>query len=180
MKERSNIAITEQDIFNFVFYPDTLSEEKRSTIKENKSFSEAIEFYQNLKSEIDSKLDYSIKKKIAQKIPAYSLPKMIELHPLKDVDLQKKPHRLAADSEKELKPRITAKTFVDDEKDYMVKILQNGEKTKVFVFSTQDEILENFNIYLEPQQLEFHFKDNSEPLILQGKVEIDKIRIHFD
>lgn len=180
MKQNNKIQITEQDIFNFVFYPETLSEEKRKAIEENKSFSEAIEFYQNLKSEIDSKLDYSIKKKIAEKIPVYSLPKMIELHPLNDINFQKKTYRLAADSETELKPKITTKTFVDDEKDYMIKILQNGEKTKIFVFSTQDEILENFNIYIEPQKLEFHLKDNSEPLILEGKVEIDKIKIHFE
>jgi hypothetical protein len=179
MEENKNIQVTEQDIFNFVFYPDTLTEEKKNIIIKDSSFSEAVDFYMNLKREISSNLDLTTKRMVAKKISAYSLPSVIVLHQLKE-PAKERPSRLAADSETELKPRITTKTFVDDEKNYMVKILQNGKSTKIFVFSTQDEILENFNLYIEPQELEFHFKDNTEPLVLEGKLEIENIKIHFE
>ncbi len=180
MKDKTYIKITEQDIFNFIFYPNEIIEEKRDLISQNESLAEIVEFYKNLKVDIDSKFDFSIKKKIAEKIPVYSLPKVIELYQLKYLNPEKKLNRLAADSEKELKPKITTKTFIDEDKDYLVKVLQNGNNTKIFVFSTKDEIIENFNLFIEPLELEFYLKDNTEPLILEGKVEVDKIRIHFD
>lgn len=180
MKEYNNIQITEKDLFNFVFHPDSINEEIKKTISEDKSISNVIKFYEAMKEEILNILDYSTKRLIAKKIPEYKLSNVVELHQLQAAQPQKKSYRLAADSDKELKPKIITKTFVDDEKNFMVKVLINGGNTKIFVFSTQDELLENFNLYIEPNNLEFHFKDNTEPLILEGRIEVEKIKIHFD
>ncbi len=181
MRTNLNIVVTEKDIFNFVFFPDSLSEEKKNLLLSDDSFSEPISFYQNMKAEISKPIDYKTKKLIADKISAYSLPKLVKLIQLKTASpLRKKPSRFAADSEYVLKPKIVTKTFVDEDKDFLVKILQNGNQSKIFVFSTNDEIIENFSILLEPQKLEFHLKDNSEPLIIDGSIDVEAVNIYFN
>ena len=69
---------------------------------------------------------------------------MIDLYPLKESSKSiQSSSRLAAAS-KELTPKMTTKTFVDNEKDYLIKVLNYSDMTKVFVFSTKDEDSKEF------------------------------------
>ncbi len=68
---------------------------------------------------------------------------------------------------------------MDDGKDYLIKVLTYGSNTKVFVFSTHDEIVKNFDIIIEPQNLKFHLDDNTEPLKIEQAIEADLVRIEF-
>jgi len=181
MKDRKeNIAIDEQDLFYSVFFPENISAEKTSYIETDKSFAEILEFYRNLKSNSESKPNDALKRKIAKRIPAYSLSNVIQLYALKDSLLPKQNgNRLAADS-KELKPKMTTKTFVDNDKEYLIKVLNYADITKVFVFSTKDEVVKNFDMIIEPHNLKFHFEDNSEPLIIEHTIEAEKIEIRFN
>lgn len=174
-----NIVIDEQDIFNFVFYPGLVSADKTDKISNDKSFSEAIEFYKQLKINSTREHSDSLKKAIARKIPDYSFVNVITLYPLKVPQIGKKEkHRLAAGSV-DLAPKMTTKTFVDNEKEYMIKVLSYEKSTKIFVFSTNDEVVNNFDITIEPQNLKYHFDDNSEPLQLDQVIEVEKIKLSF-
>ena len=176
---QKNTYINEQDIFNYIFYPESLSAEKRLEISENGSFGEMLLFYKQLKTDLGKPLDQSIKIKLASKISAYTLSNIVIMHPLKLPNpVKPKTNRLAAAST-ELKPQTTTKTFVDNEKDYMIKVLNYGETTKVYVFSTKDEVIKDFNIIIEPQHLEYHLDDNSEPLVLDKLIDADSIRLQF-
>jgi hypothetical protein len=86
---------------------------------------------------------------------------------------------LAAASENNIAPKMETKTFVDDGKDYLIKFLTYGNNTKVFVFSTHDEVIKNFDIIIEPQNLRFHLVDNTEPLKIDQAIEADAVRIEF-
>jgi len=57
--------------------------------------------------------------------------------------------------------------------------LNYGDKTKVFVFSTKDEVVRNFDIVIEPNKMIYHFEDNSEPLKIYEPIETEKIEIRF-
>ncbi len=103
------------------------------------------------------------------------MKKIDEIYPERD-----EKYRLAAASETELIPRINIKTFIDDSRDFIIKVLESETNTKIFVFSTQNLIINNFKIFIEPQNLELYFNDNSQPLILSDKLEIDSIKIFFD
>lgn len=174
-----NIIIDEQDLFNFVFYPDLLSENKRKKILNDESLSDVIEFYKQLKSNSARELSNSLKKAIAKKIPVYSFVNVITLYPLKVPQIVKKEkHRLAARSV-DLAPKMTTKTFIDNEKEYMIKVMSYEKSTKIFVFSTNDEVVNNFDITIEPQNLKYHFDDNSEPLQLDQVIEVEKIQLSF-
>lgn len=167
--------ISEQDLFNYVFFPESISEDKKVMISEDKSLHETIEFYRMLKENNGNSSDRSLREQIARKIPAYSLPKVIMLHRMKE-PVRSKPNgnRLAAGS-KELKAKMTTRTFVDNDQEYLIKVLNYGNMTKVFVFSTKDEVVKNFDLIIEPHNLHYHFEDNTEPLKIAQAIEAESI-----
>ncbi len=175
------MSIEEQDIFNYAFFPDSLEVSKKKLIEQDKTLTETINFYQKLKVSQNRKSGRDLKEKLANKIPAYSLLNEIYLYPLKGIReprINKK--RLAADSEsKNLSPRMMSETFTDEAREYMIKILKYESKTKVYVFSTKNEIVKNFELVVEPSKIRYHFKDNSEPLILDEIIGAENIRIEF-
>lgn len=177
-ENKENIEITEQDVFNFVFFKESLSIEKQSLIGKDNSYKDMLDFYAVLKNNTVEKIDESLKQSFASKIPAYSLSNVIHLFQLRDPEIKQNGKRLAADS-KELKPKMTTKTFVDNDKEFLIKVLNYGDQTKVFVFSTKDEIVKNFDIIIEPHNLKYHFEDNSEPLKIDKPIEAEKIEIRF-
>lgn len=177
--ENKNILLDEQDLFNYVFFPDMVEKEIKLKIETDISYQKILEFYGQLKKDSANPIDDTVIKMISNKISAYRLLNVVRLYPLHEPAAAKKIiNRYAADS-KELKPKMTTKTFVDNDKEYMIKVLNYGEMTKVFVFSTKDEIVRNFEIIIEPHNLKYHFKDNSEPLKIEKPIEAEKIEIRF-
>lgn len=179
-KEKNNKMINEQDIFTYVFFPKKLSSDKRQIIASDKTLEDTIEFYRHLKRHSENEPSRSLQKKIAAKIPAYKLADVIYLYPLKDSKSQYQNGSHMAAATKELIPKMTTKTFVDNEKDYLIKVLNYSDSTKIFVFSTKDEVVKNFEIILEPQNLKYHFENNSEPLIINHMIDAEKILLRFD
>jgi hypothetical protein len=173
------MIIDEQDLFYFVFFAEKLSEEKRQLIEADKSLSETVEFYMQLKLNSEKELTSSIKKKLAEKIPSYKLNDVIELYSLKSPVTQNQNDSRMAASTRELTPKTTTKTFVDSDKDYLIKVLNYGNETKVFIFSTKDEVVKNFDIVIEPKNLTYHLEDNSEPLIIDHSIDAEKIQLRF-
>ena len=112
--------ITERDIFSFVFFPETLSEEKIEFLERKGDNFEPVEFYRKLKEAISSDLSPETRRKIAEKIPAYKLPIAIELFPVKD-NFPKRtsdvPILAAASAAEE--PAVTAQTFIDKNKTFL-------------------------------------------------------------
>jgi hypothetical protein len=179
-EEKNKMMINEQDIFTYVFFPEKLSSDKCQIITSDKTFEEAIEFYTHLKQNSRKELNRSLQKKIAEKIPAYKLADVIVLYPLVASKTQNQNGNHMAAATKELTPKMTTKTFVDNEKDYLIKVLNYGNETKVFVFSTKDEVVRNFDIVIEPKNLTYHFEDNSEPLVINHSVDAEKIQLKFN
>lgn len=68
-------TVTEQDIFNYVFYTDLLSKEEIESIGSNEKNHELIEFYKKQKEEFNISIKVDIKKKLASRIPAYNISK---------------------------------------------------------------------------------------------------------
>lgn len=177
-KKDKKTTIDEQDLFNYVFFPDTLEKEITLLIESDSTWADIIEFYKHLKADSKNMPDDSLKRKLASKIPAYSLSNIIQLYALKETARPKQNGRLAAAST-ELKPGISTKTFIDGDKEFLIKVLSSDNKTKVFVFSTKEEVVKDFDLIIEPKELEYHMEDNSQPLEIKGPIEIDKIELRF-
>lgn len=170
--------ITEKEIFDFVFFPSALPEEKQVYIRDNAGLSAHINFYEELKSQLQQRAERSFKKIIASKIPAYKLVNEVELNGFENNAGNGGKLRLAAAS-REFVPQLTTQTFIDEEKEYLVKILTDKTQTKIFVFSTQNSTLKNFRIIIEPTHLEFQMADNSEPLLINKPITAERIKINF-
>jgi len=178
-KNKENIEITEQDVFNFVFFKESLSLEKQEIIENDIAYKDMLDFYIALKNNTVEKPNEKLKRILANQIPAYSFDNVIHLYRLKDPIQKQNGNRLAADS-KELKPKMTTRSFVDNNKEYLIKVLNYGGQTKVFVFSTKDEVVKNFDIIIDPHNLKYHFDDNSEPLKIEQNIDAEKIEIRFN
>ncbi len=172
------MKITETDIFNFVFHPSLLDDEKSNYLKTIENSTDAIIFYKELKSDLEMNLSFTEKRLLAEKVPVYRLWATFELLPVPEKIVKKKNGRLAAAST-ELIPSISTKTFIDGDKEFLIKVLSSDNKTKVFVFSTKEEIVKDFDLIIEPKELEYHMEDNSQPLEIYGTIEIDKIELRF-
>lgn len=176
--EKRNRTIKEHDLFNYVFFPDSVKSETKEQIETDPTFNQLIEFYKKLKLNSSIKPDEELKKKIASKIPEYRLSTSIPLYPLNNPITKKNGLRLAANSI-DLNPKLTTKTFVDNDNEYLIKVLNCGDFSKVFVFSTRNEVVKNFDIVIEPHNLKFHFNDNSVPLKIDQSIVVEKIEIRF-
>ena len=73
MSENKNI--TELDIFNFVFFNETLPRKKRKYIEQHEDKFEMLNFYRKQKDSIEQSLKEETQKRIAAKIPAYKINK---------------------------------------------------------------------------------------------------------
>lgn len=173
--------ITEKDIFDFVFYPELISKEKVKFLETSSDFREEIEYYSTLKNVLSEELTSETRKKIASKISAYSLANVIYLYPVEDMKKHKRSNGivLAAASPEE-KPKVTTKTFYDEEKTYIIKVINYEKSSKVFIFSTQYELIKDFELNILPQNLKYHIADNSGPLELDFNVEPESISLEFN
>jgi len=174
------MKVTERDIFNFVFYPEMVSEEIWSFLSSIEDTSENVIFYKQLKSSLEMKIKPTVQSEIAKKINVYELRNVIILYPMHNPVKEKKHDYLVlAAASDDNTPKMVTKTFVDDGKDYLIKILTYGNKTKVFVFSTHDEIVKDFDIVIQPQNLRFHIEDNTEPLKIDQAIEAEQVSLEF-
>ncbi|MCX8010292.1 MAG: hypothetical protein N3A61_04015 [Ignavibacteria bacterium] len=171
------MQITEQDIFNFVFFEDSVTEETRIFLKASNQYREEIDFYQSLKKSLEMNLTLDEKRQIAEKIPIYQISNLIELFPVViKVENQNSRLHLAASSAAMLN-RVIADTFKDEKLEYLIRAIQEGDKIKLFVFSTSEQKISNFQLKLYPSQKEFYLEDNSNPLELNSAEKIEKIEL---
>ncbi|MGQ9799852.1 MAG: hypothetical protein ACUVRG_11310 [Ignavibacterium sp.] len=73
------LDITEQDLFNYVFFPESLSPEIIHFFGNSKEFSDEIEFFIELKSSINKELSLEEKRELADRKQSYHFNKIIIL-----------------------------------------------------------------------------------------------------
>jgi hypothetical protein len=183
---RLNDKITEKDLFDFVFFPALLSKEKFLYLENSNDFSNEIEFFTELKRSLQKEISDEERILISKKIPAYSFDvsnstaKIIHLYPVEVPKKKVKGLILAAASENNGKSKVTSRTFYDDNKTYIIKVINYENSSKIFVFSTLDEMIKNFDIIILPQKLKYHLKDNTEPLLLDFNIDPENIVLEFN
>lgn len=173
------MKVTERDIFNFVFFPGSLCDEIKAFLSAIEDTSEAVIFYKEMKSALNEELSPLIKKKIAKRIEAYKSTNIIQLYPVEEISKKRNGIVLAAASVEE-KPKIITKTYYDTDKTYIIKVINYTDNSKIFVFSTQQEVIKDFEIIILPENKKYHCNDNSLPLELSTPIEAESIQIEFN
>jgi len=169
--------ITEQDIFNYIFFRAKVSDEKINEIVTDEQYAHAVEFYNSLKSETERSLSFSEKRRLAAKIPFYKFNGEYELLPF-SVDDSENGMRLAART-KNNEESGSAISFLSETKELLCRIVPTPNQRLLYCFSINQEELKNFKLVLHPSEIMFDCKSNSEPVIIPAELAIEKISIEF-
>ena len=160
------MKITEQDIFNYVYYPEKLDSKVIEYIGLNKKlFEKQIEFCKNTLSELNN-----IKNKNS---------KLITLKKLQSLKIEQKPsYYLAADSVS-LDKSIKTETFINADNNLIVKVISYNDKTKIFILNEKNDIIKNFKLIVKPSNISYNIKSSSEPIELPAGLDIEGIDVEI-
>lgn len=175
------MKITERDLFDFVFNPEILSQEKAEYLKSSQIFEEEINLFKLIKQSLTEELDDSIKQQIKAKIPLYQPLKVYTLFPIQDNSKKKKNGTavFAAASPQD-KTFVTTQTFIDEANHYLIRLLNFKSSSKIYVFSTIEKTMENYKIIIRPSGQIFEQADNSSPIEINKPLSVEKIDLQFN
>ena len=71
-------------------------------------------------------------------------------------------------------------TYINDEKNFLVRLHKDKNKYKIFVFSTIQEKLKNLHLTFSPAEETISLKDNQSPFLISLSQMPDKIEIRFN
>ncbi|MFO7523880.1 MAG: hypothetical protein R6W68_00360 [Ignavibacteriaceae bacterium] len=172
--------ITEKDIYNYIFFPHLVDEEKKIIMTESADYAGLIDIYREIKSGSEKIPDHAIKNSLAAKIRLYDYNRFFRL---KNVEGEKPKRKreftiLAAASEDE-KPSVTAKSFLDEKNQYLIRIVKTNDKTKIYSFSANEQEIKNFKLTVLPSGKEFLMNDNSAPLEIDEDLMIEEVQLEL-
>ena len=162
---KKKISITEEDLFQFVFYIEELPEEKRIYLKENQGlFAQELDFLKSSKGNIISGSDN---------------PPSKVIHLKKDTTVTRSNSsrlRLAAASDTITK-NIETSTFNDRGQNYIVRQVIEKDKNQLFLFPKVENISQKISITLFPSKLKYHSTKTSTTIDLPLDISVDEILI---
>lgn len=167
----------ERDLFNYIFYPTILSEERKNYILNNLVlFKREIELLSSIKSSLTEKITESVRKQIINKIKSFNRKTEIKLCKINYGGVDSDNLVLAADSPK-LERKMRADTYIGSDSRFLIKIITNENENKIFVFNENISEMENIKIRIKPSNDIFSFNSTDNPLIIKPKKEISDISI---
>lgn len=160
------MEISEQDIFNYVFYPDKLLPAKYRYIKANMSlFERQIKLCENTFSALKDSVKGENRIITLIKKPAKYIP-------------QKPQYYLAADSIK-MDKSIRTETYIDNGNNILVKAVYYPDKTKIFLFNEGDKSVGDFRLIIKSADRSFQIDNFNEPVELPSGLDIQNIIIEL-
>lgn len=143
--------ITEKELFTYIFYPDELSEDIFNYISKNISkFSREIEMLAQLKKILDEEVPENVMKKISDKIEQREKIIEVKLSKLEeDYKTFSAAFFLAAQSN-EVKSNFKSETYVDEEKRFLIKIISDVKKCRIFFFDNENEKKSRYFLRIYP------------------------------
>ena len=174
------MTITEKDIFNYVFFKDTLDKEKITEIEEDNKMLSQIDFYKELKKNLLQDISNDTKKKLNAKIQAYNLADVITLFPQELPDTSKRIKLLKYAAASEMENASSVLTYINEDKNYLVRLHKDENKYKIFVFSTLQDKLKNLQLTFSPSGEIISLKDNQSPFLISLSQIPDKIEVKLN
>ena len=174
------MAITEKDIFNYVFFKETLDSAKVTDIQENKSIHKQLLFYKELKEYLSQDISNNTKRKLAGKIPSYTLENVITLFPQELPDNSRRIKLLKYAAASSMDRTASVLTYINEDKNYLVRLHKEENKYKIFIFSTLQKELKNLQLTFSPSGETISLKDNQDPFLISLSQMPDKIEVRLN
>lgn len=172
------MEINEKDIFLFVFYPSKLDEDVFRYIDEGKDRFPQINIYREINDSLGREVSPSVKQKLSGKIPAYKLTVVYELFPWTiEASETNDVNPVLAAATVEVQPENLSKTFIDKEKNIVIRLIGTTKRSRLYVFPVTGDKFGEFSLTLNPGQQKFYFRDSLESKIIENVPEIHSISI---
>ena len=174
------MPVTERDIFDYVFFKETLKAEKITEIEENTNIQSQIVFYKELKEYLSLDISDDTKRKIAEKIPAYIMENVFTLFPQELRDTSKRIRLIKYAAASDVDTKTSVLTYINEEKKYLIRLHKEENKYKIFVFSTLQDKLKNLQLTFSPSGETISLKDNQSPFLISLSQMPDKIEVRLN
>lgn len=169
---KNKIKISEEDIFKFVFNPESLVTEKLNYLSQNQDhFAKEIEFCKGMNL-VDDNVAESVAANVIQKINNQNI---IELFPQDDVHLNEQGIKLAAASASAKQSKLQT-SFSDAELNYLIRLVSTNSQLLLYFF-TNDKGKKQFRIKFFPSENEYVINDTSIPIEILEESTIQKVVI---
>lgn len=172
--------ITEQDIFNFVFFPQVVDEDKKRYISQRSELRSLVDFYRSIKDESDKPISEKVKQDLSLKINGYSYRFFFRLKKVENVPTQKNSEMvvLAAATDED-EPEVIAKSFIDENNQFLIRVIKTKGITKIYSFSSDNQEIHNFKLKVLPSGRDFLVDNNSKPLELKEELDFEEIQLEL-
>ncbi|MCX6152347.1 MAG: hypothetical protein NTX22_17610 [Ignavibacteriales bacterium] len=174
------MQISEKDIFDYVYYRETLPVNKLKYIDENYSlYTKEIEYYKSFHNSIDTEIKDGLSNKFFAEI-SESKPKTITLYP-KQIELAQgeDQYHLAADSVN-LIAKTGSQSFTNSESTILVKLLTKDNKTQIYVFSTTNKLIKNIKLTFSPPGKTFSMENNKTFIEVPEALTVEGIQMTYE
>ena len=171
------MKIVEREIFDFIFFPEALDKEKFIFLSTTDLFDNELELLLDIKEKYEKNIPLNIIEKIKSKLTTITSNSIIRLEK-KKVPLQYSTDHLvlAADSQlKNTKQKI--QTFEDADSIYLIKLIEDEELTKIYLFTRNNKEIHPVKIKLEPSGEYYIFENQNKPIIITEKQQITGISL---
>ncbi|MFA5804588.1 MAG: hypothetical protein WC879_08080 [Melioribacteraceae bacterium] len=164
---QNHIKIREEDIYRFVFSPETLSKDKFDYLTANRErFKVEIALCLEITNTSNTEEIRSLTEAVLQKINS---PNVIKLLPQISKPIEENGLKLAAASVLKEK-KSNSMSFTDSESKYLVRIVKTDSQNLLYLF-TEDKTKQKYIIKLFPSEVEYQITDISQPIeIIEEKV----------
>ncbi len=171
---RENIILKEQDLFNFVFFRREIDSKKLLFLEESRYIFN-LTLFKNIKEGLSENLPVFIKEKIKNRIKCYNPIENIILNPIKEVK-----HDDAPPADSTEKHAVSKSTFIDESNIYLIRLINYEDSSRLFLFSRNEEKINNYKLIMSPGNETFIVKNNVIPLEIDHKVTVTGIELIFE
>ena len=170
--------IDEQDLFNYVNFPEKLSEEKKRYIASNPDlFKDELDFLNSIPKYDGSVLQADVKLKMHLTKLGKNPKQIFRLVKLNSNPVQQNNIRTLAADSASTNESPKSISFSDAAASFLIKVIINKDNTKIYTFTSHNEELNNFSLFLKPSGGIHHLQSNKTHITLDHCLFIESIEL---
>ncbi|MBI9072334.1 MAG: hypothetical protein JEY94_12095 [Melioribacteraceae bacterium] len=166
------MQITEKDLFDFIFHRATLEWPKIKFILNDKFLLNYIQFYKNLKKELNlPEISNDVKIKLFQKIPSYKLESQYILTPLQGNANKRIDY---------IDDELHLNLYSSSNNEFFAKEFREKDGARLYLFSVHFSQIQNLDVIMKPSNDKFHLVNNSKSLYIENFNRFDHLEVKFN
>jgi len=174
------LYISEQDIFNYVHFPELLAPGKAEYLQSHEYlFSETIKLCRSVRDEMndENRISDEIRRKLSTAIPLYREQPVILQKLPGPLPVNQTRFTLAAASETKPPASAESRTFINEQKSYLIRLVPEGEATHCYVFTPEGILNQKFRLSVLPSDQTFDLSGPDQVLDLSPTEPVEQLSL---